>query len=436
LTQELLNSIQENINGLTGSERFRQWISTQTVNPGDFIVINNSTLLRDLIKTNKSQKYIALQIKQNKPFDFIPQIVSYPENLRKISDFDIISGNNKEFQNYKKESLPIAIEEEMDNFGKLVFLLIGHLDQSQIFEVQINHSQYKRLICNHNISKEIELHDDEILIKDVFDVDYILDFYKRGYLNKGENEQDILRKLKEPLDSAVKSLKEDAHILLVYPKDEQNFSDSFLDRFIHFYKIQLQNYEDALKKLDKNILDATALNEILRISYTFREEMHRMLRLIFSICDLKPIIFWDTIESQFALSDAFDVLPFYKAKENEKLSLENYKSMIHGARNHAFHDVLDFNQDVEAVLDDVSLKAHKLRLFSEHASKKRKNLFDYEDREIVEILTEFTRSGEKYVPMVFWHKNFLVLDAFTNLVSASASSLKRIFVSSKTTSTY
>lgn len=435
MSQELLNSIQENIKGLTGSERFRKWNSTQTVNPGDFIVINNSTLLRDLIKTNKSQKYIALVIKQNKPLDFVPQIVNYPENLRKINDFDIISGKDKGFQNYKKELLPIAIEEEMGHFGRLVFLLIGYLDQSHIFEVQINHSQYKRLICQHNISNEIEIHNDEIHIKDIFDADYILDFYKRGYLKEGENEQEILRGLKEPLDTAVKSLKEAAHILLVYPKDEKNFSDSFLDRFIHFYNIQLQNYKDALEKLDKNSLDATASNEILRISYTFREEMHRMLRLIFSICDLKPIIFWNTLKAQFALSDAFDALPFYKAKENEKLSLENYRSMIHGARNHAFHDVLDFNQDVKAVLNDVFFKAHTLRLFSEFASKKRKNLFDFEDREIVEILTEFTRTGEKYVPMDFWHKNYLVLVAFSNLVSAVADSLKQIFVSLKTTST-
>ena len=434
--QELHNSIQKNINELTRSERFHQWISTETVNVNDFVVINNSTLLRDLIKTNKSQKYIALQIKQSKPLNFIPHIVSYPENLRKISDFNIISGKDKEFQNYKKESLPIAIEEEMDHFGKLVFLLIGYLDQSQIFKAQIPHSQYKKLIFNHNISKEIEFHDDEILIKEVFDADYILDFYKRVYLNESENEQEILRGLKQPLDTAVKSLKEAAHILLVYPKDEQKFSESFLDRFIHFYQLQLKNYQDALEKLDIDNQDATALNEILRISYTFREEMHRMLRLIFSICDLKPIIFWNSLQAQFALSDSFEALPFYKAKENEKLSLENYKTMIHGARNHVFHDVQDFNQDVEAVLDDVSFKAHRLRLFSEYASKKGKNLFDYEDREIVEILTEFTRSSEKYVPIDFWLKNYLVLVAFTNLVSAVANSLKLIFVSSKTTSTY
>lgn len=218
-------------------------------------------------------------------------------------------------------------------------------------------------------------------------------------------------------------LRKEAYISLILPQSEKDFNNCFLDRFVEFYRHELESYQIALTSLSNDKISDSAMNEILRIAYTFDEEINRMLKLLFNICDLKPIVFWATINSQFALLAAFDELSTDQSKS--KLSLSDYSRMIHGARNHAFHGVLDFNQDIEAILDGINIKAHRLRIFSEHKSKG--NLFDYEDREIVDALTAFTRPGEKYVRSDFWLNNYNVLVAFTDLVDSVSAALKCLF---------
>lgn len=427
--QNLIDSIHENVYELVNSEFFKNWQRDQSIKEDDYVIVNNSTLLRNLNKTTKSQKYLSLHIQKTNPLSFVENIVNYPERMRKNNDFDVVSGKNKEFRTFQIDPLSIALEEEMDHLGKLIFLLIGCLDQSQVFDAPINHSRFKKLIYNHNFTTDFELSNDEIHIREISDADYILDILKNDHTEDSFQDQEFLKGLKGPLDSAVKILKAEAYTLLILPDTDQDLSNCFLDRFIQFFETDLQNYQSALAELNDNTLDNSSLNEILRISYTFREEMNRMLRLIFSLCDLKPIIFWTTLKAQFELSAAFDALPFYKSKVNEKMSLQEYKTMIHGARNRAFHGVLDFNQDIEAALEGVTIKAHKLRIFSEYKSKK--NLFDYEDKEIVDVLTEFTRPSEKHVSIDFWRKNYEVLESFTNLVISVSDSLKSLFAATK-----
>ena len=65
------------------------------------------------------------------------------------------------------------------------------------------------------------------------------------------------------------------------------------------------------------------------------------------------------------------------------------------------------------------------RLFSEYKMKSE-NVFDFEDKQLVEILTEFTRADEKYVTSDFWKRNYDVMLATTQLVAAVSDAIKTL----------
>ncbi len=63
-------------------------------------------------------------------------------------------------------------------------------------------------------------------------------------------------------------------------------------------------------------------------------------------------------------------------------------------------------------------KAKKIRLFPEYRSAQRKaQLVDYEDRELVELLTQFSRTSEHAVTPVFWAKNVAVMEWIVSLMA-------------------
>ena len=99
--------------------------------------------------------------------------------------------------------------------------------------------------------------------------------------------------------------------------------------------------------------------------------------------------------------------------------------MIHVARNRAFHNLLPFGQSIQVDLDGINIKAKRLRLFSEYKLKSE-NVFDFEDKQLVEILTEFTRADEKYVTPDFWKRNHDVMIATAQLVAAVSDAIKAL----------
>ena len=62
------------------------------------------------------------------------------------------------------------------------------------------------------------------------------------------------------------------------------------------------------------------------------------------------------------------------------------------------------------------MNARRLTLMPAHGRSKSGVAFDYEDREMVEVLTELTRAPEIAVPLDFWRKNAAVMESFENLL--------------------
>jgi hypothetical protein len=55
--------------------------------------------------------------------------------------------------------------------------------------------------------------------------------------------------------------------------------------------------------------------------------------------------------------------------------------------------------------------------------------FVYEDKALVEVLTEFTRAGEKAVSPQFWNRNLAVMQSTIDLLDGTSSALKLLAAS-------
>lgn len=74
-------------------------------------------------------------------------------------------------------------------------------------------------------------------------------------------------------------------------------------------------------------------------------------------------------------------------------------------------------------LEGTKLGRITLRLFPEYAARGSEEILDYEDRALVELLTDFTRVSEKSVSPQFWQRNIAVMDATIQLLSRTSSAL-------------
>jgi len=192
--------------------------------------------------------------------------------------------------------------------------------------------------------------------------------------------------------------------------------NTFMHKIHQSVNNQRQLYETALIEYMKDqIQNQIYLRELLRISYDFAEEAIRMIKLLVSICDLKPIILWSTIKSHFEVAEALRNIPLVKSEK--KGNTEEYIKLINGARNHAFHNFLLFDRSIEADLHGMQINAKSLTLLPLYGPNKRAiHALDYEDREIVEILGEFTRADETLVSIEFWQRNAELIQKFEFLL--------------------
>lgn len=152
-----------------------------------------------------------------------------------------------------------------------------------------------------------------------------------------------------------------------------------------------------------------ALSELLRISYNFADGAKSLLTLVVGLSDLKPLLFWLTVQEQSQLAERFADLPFSLVGK-AKPSIDRYRSVIAGARNRAFHDLFAFGRPFHVRLTGDAFRAPELRLFREH-SRRREPALQYDDRELVDLLEDFTRAQERPVPEGFWEKNYEVMRA-------------------------
>jgi len=417
-TVKITNLIENNIEELIKTEKFVSEFSSHPVQDGDLILINNSFILRKpLIKTKKNSQFLLLKVKGNKP-DTSEVFVSAPSDFDQ--DFKIISSKQAEKLSILK--IEQAIEQEVQNLGQLIFFLIGDIvDCSYSTEIQNHH--VSELKFDPNVAKPEVMGADGktiIVINQLTDPGAAWNIIKPELKIIPNINLDALEKM---YAQSFEKIQNEARLIMNLPQPASpRRSNSFIEQLQNSVIEQRKFYESALEKCtsgqDPNEIN---LREIMRISYNFADDAIKLMQLLVSLSDLKAVVFWSTLKSHFDLAESIRNLPW--TKSDKKASPDYYVEKIKGARNHAFHNLLLFDRTIEADLSGVQVNAKKLTILPPYSQRKNNVPLDYEDREIVEILSEITRATETVVTLDFWIKNLAVLESFERLLSSTTEAL-------------
>jgi len=416
---DIVEYIKVSIKTLMNHSSFTDWTSSQTLSPRNHVVVNNSFVFRD-VKTVKSEKYLALTVNENNQIDIKPSIA-------KGLCF------NLDFKHYTSKSINLLltdldteVEQEMAQLGYLLFILIGHIEDRTILNVPLGNKAFQSVSWDPTLVEPVHIDDGQIVVNEVHDEDTLWQKITEHYQSAGNETPDGLR---EAFGVALDKLQEQALAELHIPPVGKSTQQGITDVIVETLREQRNQYSEAVSRLnDSDSSDSTALNEILRTAYNFASDANGYLKLIVSICDLKPIVLWGTIAEHYALSEAFRHLPWTRSRN--KPSLKNYNLTIADARNSSFHNLFPFQKTLNVHLPERALRGAELRIFSEY-TKKKENLLIYKDKALVDVLVEFTRARERRVAPRFWRQNLKVMDATIALFAKTSEFVKVLYANAR-----
>jgi hypothetical protein len=401
----------QSIKQLFSHDSTKAWLASENIQPGDCIVVNNSFVFRD-VDTVKSSQYICLQFEQDKISDE-PEILN---DLKINSDLKRISANS--LNNNNLITLENAVSNEMRNIGQIIFFLIGKLQDHIILTEEVKNKSIKLIIWDPSIGNNIQILQDIVKVGEVYDEEKLWQKIEKYFTTSNIV---VPFGLREAIGVTLDNLQKKAIAEVEIPSFGSSIpQEGILDTIVNVLIEEKNNYHISLNKYLKK-KDSFAYNEILRIAYNFSKDVTNLIRLIVSICDLKPIILWGTIAEHFALSEEFRQLPW--TRSHDKPSLKNYEYIISNSRNRTFHNLFPFRKTLKVSLSNSAIQKPELLIFSEFGQKKN-NKLSYHDKELVDILTKFTRAREQRVSDHFWQQNLKVMDAAIELFKKTSTFLK------------
>jgi len=403
--------IRQSVSRLLECQGFQLWLENEKPEPGDHIVINNSFVFRD-VKTVKSRRYLCLLVGDNGSVTPEPQIAS---GVRLNSDFKRSSVRSQHLP--RVIGLGQAVSEEMLNVGQILFLLIGQVQDHATLTEPIDHVAFESILWDPSLTVPIHVSEQHIAVREIHDEESIWHAVEEHFRSKG---QELPSGLREAIGVTLDKLQDQAVAEVEIPPSGTRPGNGITDAIVQILREQRDHYADALARYTSS-QDPSTLNEILRIAYNFASDGTQYIRLIVSICDLKPLVLWGTIAEHYALSEAFRYLPWTRSRN--KPSLKNYEHSISDARNSAFHNLFPFRMTLKVPLPDTALRAAELRIFSEYRHRKE-NQLTYQDKELVDVLTQFTRAQEQRVSNHFWDQNLKVMEATIALFARTSEFLK------------
>ena len=403
MSDKMIAAINEDLSRLMQHKEFRNLTSKEgRLAKDDFLIINNTFLHRE-ISTKKDYKYLAFSVNDKGEFDTQVKIAIPSSRVNK----DVKKFSKSE--NIRVISLDDSVSQELSELGSLVFVLIGELDESLIPEIEIGSTEFKSIKWLSSSKDLISFNGDQIIVKEPYDIDFIWSEINNYY---NTNNKPIPKGYFEIITSALRKLQTDAVINLRIP-DHTISEDSLIDHFIRTLQNEKNHYEKALQQwIESKYTDESSYDQLLKISYNFAVDAIRLLKLITSICDLKPLVLWGTIAEHFALSESFRNLSFTRSKN--KALLEEYHEIIADARNRAFHNLFPLQKSIEILLPDGSVNDVKLRIFTEFG-RQNKNQMQFKDKELADVLLQFTRSKLRYISKTFWLQNSQVIESTIQL---------------------
>jgi hypothetical protein len=384
---------------------FREWSGSIPWSSEDLLLVNNSFVFRD-VRTTKSEWCVTVSVGESGAFDDVKvaQVAAFN------SDFKRIPGRAQ--RSVRLTDLKDAVAQQVDLMGDLVYLLIGQIDDSTKQSVEMDIAPFDRVTWDPTLRDVCSVSGSSILVRETFDEESIWES-----LTAQVPEDIDQAALKTALGIALDELQDLAVAKLKLPRPEDIPENGVTAAICEILKAERAAYAKALD----NLTEPQALNEVLRIGYNFASDATDYIRLIVSVCDLKPLVLWATIDRHYRLSETFRRLPW--TRKRTKPSLKNYESTIKDARNSAFHNLFPFRKSLSVPLSREALGETELRIFSEH-SKKKDNTLNYLDKPLVDVLVGFTRAREVRVSQRFWCANLDVMDATIDLFEATDAALR------------
>lgn len=417
---ELVGIVTENIRVLCETDVFKDWFNDQKINDGDIVAINNSFIYRKpLIKTSKNNRYLCVQV-ENESLNLDSIFVVEPPDFN--TDFKLFDARRDDFP--ALVPLEDALRTELEQLGQLVFILIGELE-NQSATVTVNHSDVGELKFDPSLNEKAVLQDLPnnrriVIVSQLIDPDSVWRVIEGHFQNALSNN---IASLKKSFEDSYEKLQNKARLNLILPDPNSPAnSSSFLHSLCNSVAEEKQCYKDALDSCTGNeISDDQYLREIMRIAYNFADDAITILQLLVSITDLKGVLLWCTVNEHFDVAQAFRKLPWIRS--HKKPSFDEYQDIIKSARNRAFHNFFAIDRTIEADLAGVQVNARRLTLFPAYRNRKSNVPFDYEDRELVEVLAALTRTTERIIPLDFWRKNLTVMESFEALLRKTEDAL-------------
>jgi hypothetical protein len=418
---DLKTRIRHSVDAVIATDAFQNWLKNEKVRDGDLVILNNSFIYRKpVIKTSKNEQYLCLKVKDGKA-STTDLFVVKPGEVN--SDFKLFSTKSQNLQHLTP--FDQALQQEVQRIGPLVFVLIGEL-QDTACSVPVRHRFAKELKYDPTASyTEVQDTIDGgkvLVVNQVTDPEAAWNAIKEALAEQAGNG---LSSLETAFAEAFEKLREQARKQLTVPKagtKRPRNSVTLLSQFRTSVNQQRQLYSEALSKYREGRTEVEAhLRDAMRVAYNFAGDAIKVLELLVSVADLKAVLLWSTIKEHFDIAEAFRDLPWTKSPK--KPSLERYREIISGARNRAFHNLLALDRTVEANLEGVQVGAKRLTLFPPYGRRKSYIHFEYEDREMVQVLSELTRAPEATVPLEFWKKNEVVMDRLEALLAATEQAL-------------
>jgi hypothetical protein len=416
--QKVVSRIRQSVQALLAGEPFTSWFAGQQVDDNDYIFFNNSFVYRDRVKTTKNPSYFGLRCNAKKQPDTKSLLVAQLPQVN--ADFKHFSHKSKNLPEIK--SLDAGLADQLDGLGQLVFVLIGTIGASKETTIKINHTLIKRLRFRSS-PVPVALDDEDVVnVANVLDPEAVWQQLTEIAKQRGLIQDRLPDSLEGPFVDAFEKLQQEACTHVAIPSGTpKNLKGTILGKLIDVLERECSEYQCSLQKcLATATPERETFNNLLRIAYNFAADATPFIDLLVSICDLKPVLLWCTLIEHFELATAFRKLPWSKSKK--KPSLDRYEEIIAGARNHAFHNLFGFQHSMEVDVSTLALKARRLRLFRPFAQRKERSL-EFEDQEIIDLLTQFTRAPETAVSMPFWERNHEVMKATHQLLQQTLEAL-------------
>ncbi len=421
-SKKIADSIRAALGRLAEEGALKEFLTSATPDEGGLVLVNNSFIYRDTVKTKKSSLYVAGKM----PKDGVLSswgVVAWDRALN--VDFRHVSS--------RSDNLPAivdledAVRDELTKVGRVVFSLIGTVGESPPTEVALS-PIFKVLRYDCNAEHRVARDEDALVINTLSDPEGLWEEVRELVVSEGASDREVTT-LASKFGKCLDDLREQTpRLIRLNVGSQEPRNGSLLDQIASHMEAQISEYERALESLARDPSDRDAYNNILRISYNFASDAIDLVTLFISICDLKPLVQWLTVAENYALAQAFRRLPF-GVESTRKPSLKAYADVVGGARNHAFHDFFAFDRPFEVDLSDVTLRARRLLLFHAHR-RAPEDAFDYEDRELVEVLRSFSRAPERSVSMDFWRRNLDVLRSAHRLTLSMAKALRLLWYAS------